>query len=242
MRIPLRAATGLVAAGCTLAVAAAAWGAARLVARQAMVAHGHRHLAAATSLGADLLRGSQDLPLDSLSEALALATGYRVSVFGADRRLIADSSLERPVDSDPAPAGERTEVDGALSRARARSTRSSAVDGRPYLFSAARLYRGGQQAVLRLGAPAEPINEAASRVALWAAVAVLAAGAGGLAVIDRGSQRTASVLHDIRRLLARIGESRTTGSRVKLPAMIELARLASAANRVRARWRTRWRG
>lgn len=214
-------------------ITAAAWIVARVVATDAMYAQGRRELTAATALATERLRASQDLPLDSVADALALSTGYRVSVFDADRRLLVDSNLESVPAGDAVNTGSRSEVAGALSRVRASSTRVSALDGRRYLFSASRLYRGGEQVVLRFGAPAEPILDAASRVARWIALTVLAAGGVGLLVLDRGAGGIVNVLHDIRRFLARLGDSRPAGARVKLPPVIELARVASAAHRVR---------
>ena len=233
MRLPLRFATVLAVGGCMVMIAAAAWFAARVVATDAMYAQGQRELTAATALATERLRASQELPLDSVADVLALSTGYRVSVFGADRRLLVDSNLESVPAGDAVNAGARSEVAGALSRVRGSSIRVSALDGRRYLFSASRLYRGGEQVVLRFGAPAEPILDAASRVARWIALTVLAGGGVGLLVLDRGTGRMVNVLHDIRRFLARLGDSQPAGARVKLPKVIELARVASAANRVR---------
>ncbi len=220
-------------AASVLALATAAWIAARLVATDVMYAQGQRHLDAATVLGTDRLRASQSLALDSVASVLALATGYRVSVFDSDQTLMADSNLESMPAADTANIVRRSEVAGALSRVRSSSNRTSALDGRRYLFSAARLYRGGRQVVLRLGVPVAPIQDAAGRIAFWAAVAVLVAGGGAMVALDRGTGRVVVILHDIRRLLARIGASKPAGARVKLPRLIELARVASAANRVR---------
>ncbi len=233
MRLPLRFAAALALAACVVAISAASWVVARAVAADAMYAQGGRELAAATALGTERLRASQDLPLDSVAEALALSTGYRVSVFGSDRRLLADSNLGLAPAEGPVAEGVRSEVAGALSRVAASSIRVSALDGRRYLFAASRLHRDGEQVVLRFGVPAEPILDAASRVALWIALTVLAGGGVGVLALDRGAGGVANVLHDIRRLLARLGDSRPAGARVKLPRIIELARVASAANRVR---------
>lgn len=232
MRVPLRLATALGTSACVVLTVALAWFVVRAAATRIMFSQGQEHLAAATVLGADQLRASRGLALDSVTSALALATGYRVSVFDADQRLVADSNLGS-VPADGGGGVARTEVAGALSRVRSSSNRTSTIDGRPYLFSAVRLYRGGEQAVLRLGAPVEPVREAASRLAMWAAFAVLAAGTAAVFALDRGAGRTVRVLHDIRILLARIGASEPPGARVRLPRVIELARVASAANRVR---------
>ena len=233
MRFPLRLATALALTGCVVVITATAWIVTRIVATDAMYAQWQRHLASASVLGTERLRASQDLALDSVAGALALSTGYRVSVFRSGGQLLADSDLESVPADDAANAARRTEVAGALSRMRGSSVRVSALDGRRYLFSASRLYRGGEQVVLRFGAPVEPILDAASRVARRVAFAVFAAGGVGLLVLDRGAGGVVGVLHDIRRLLARLGDSRPAGARVKLPRVIELARVASAANRVR---------
>ncbi len=232
MRLPLRLATALATSGCVLVTVAAAWLAVRAAATQIMYSQGQQHLAAAAELGAGRLRASGGVALDSITSALALSTGYRVSVFDANQRLVADSNLGT-VEADGGGVVARPEVAGALNRLRSSSNRTSAVDGRPYLFSAVRLYRGGEQAVLRLGAPAEPIRDAASRLAMWAAFTVFAAGALAVVALDRGAGGTVRVLRDIRVLLARIGANEPPGARVRLPRVIELARVASAANRVR---------
>ena len=233
MRLPLRFAAAIALGGCIVVISAAAWIVARVVVADAMYAQGQRELAAATALATERLQASQDLPLDSVADVLALTTGYRVSVFDSDRRLLVDSNLESVPAASAVNADTRSEVAGALSRVRASSIRVSAIDGHRYLFSASRLYRGGEQVVLRFGAPAEPILDAASRVARWIALTVLAGGGVGLLVLDRGAGGIVNVLHDIRRFLARLGDSQPAGARVKLPPVIELARVASAANRVR---------
>lgn len=233
MRIPLRLATALATSGCVVLTVATTWFAVRVAATRTMYTQGQQHLAVATVLAAEQLRASRETALDSVASALALATGYRVSVFAADQRLVADSNLETvPMDGN-AGVSRRTEVAGALNRMRSSSTRTSTIDGRSYLFSAVRLYRGGEQAVIRLGAPVEPIRDAASRLALWAAFTVLVVGALAVVALDRGAGGTVRVLHEIRILLARIGANEPPGSRVRLPRVIELARVASAANRVR---------
>ncbi len=233
MRIPLRLATALATSGCVVLTVAATWFAVRVAATRIMYTQGQQHLAAAAVLSAEQLRASRGLALDSVASTLALTTGYRVSVFDANQRLLADSNLGTvPVD-DNAGVSHRTEVTGALNRMRSSSTRTSAIDGQTYLFSAVRLYRGGQQAVVRLGAAVEPIRDAASQLGRWAAFTVLALGTLVVVALDRGAGRTVRVLHDIRVLLGRIGASEPPGARVRLPRVVELATVASAANRVR---------
>ena len=233
MRVPLRLATGLAGASVVLVLALTAWVVARAVAIQAMHAEIERHLAAATTLGAERLRTAQEVSLDSIVGALARSSGYRVSVFDAEQRLIADSDFG-PQPAEMTPDGtERTEVAGALRRVTAASRRVSAQDGRPYVFSASRLYRAGRPVVIRFATPFAPIGEAASRIAHGVALAILAAGTFGVYVLYRATGVVSGALDDIRQDLVRTGAGHTAGPRVKLSRFIELARVASASNRVR---------
>ena len=233
MRIPLRPAVAAFWAGAVILVAAAAWGVTRLLVAGVLYDEGQEHLAAATALGAEGLRASRELPLDSVAGTLAVTTGYRVSVFDADLTLIADSDLG-PGPQDAAPdRGRRTEVVGALRRVSGASRRTSALDGRDYLFSATRVYWQGAPVVIRFGAPSASIGEAASRVARQVGLAALAVGLVAFLFVDRAVGGVTRSLADVRRLLARLGAGQPTGSRIKLPRVTELARLGSAANRVR---------
>lgn len=226
-------ATGLAGAGFVLVLALAAWAVTRSVAARVMEAEAERHLAAATTLGAERLRASQQESLDSVAGALARSSGYRVSVFNADQRLIADSDFgAQQADAAPESTG-RVEVVGALRRVTASSRRVSGLDGRPYVYSAARLYRGGQPVVIRFAARVDPIMDAAARVARGVLLAVLLAGAAGIYALNRGTGAVAGALDEVRQLLARIAAGETASPRVKLSRFVELARVASAANRVR---------
>ena len=226
-------ATGLAGAGFVLVLALAAWAVARSVATRVMQAETQRHLIAATTLGAERLRAGQEESVDSVAVALARSSGYRVSVFDADQRLIADSDFGAPqTDAAPEPA-ERAEVVGALRRVTASSRRVSALDGRPYVFSAERLYRSGRTVVIRFAAPVAPIVDAAGRVARGVALAVLLAGAGGVYVFYRATGTVSGTLDRVRHQLTRIAAGQTAGPRVELSRFTELARVASAANRVR---------
>ena len=226
-------ATGLAGAGFVLVLALVAWAVASAVATRVMLAETERHLVAATTLGAERLRASQEESLDSITGALARSSGYRVSVFDAEQRLIADSDFgAQQAGAAPHPA-ERAEVVGALRRVAASSRRLSALDGRPYVFSAARLYRSGRPVVIRFAAPVAPIADAAGQVARGVLLAVLLAGAAGVFVLYRGTDAVSGKLDGVRHLLTRIAAGETAGPRVKLSRFIELARVGSAANRVR---------
>ncbi len=233
MRIPLRPAVAGCWGGAVLLVAAVAWGVTRVLVAGVLYGEGQEHLAAATGLGAEGLRASRELPLDSVAEILAISTGYRVSVFDADLTLIADSDLgPGPLDTVP-DRSRRTEVVGALRRVSASSRRTSALDERDYLFSATRVYWRGAPVVLRFGSPSASIGEAASRVGRRVALAALAAGLVAFLFVDRAVGGVNRSLADVRRLLARLGAGQPPGPRIKLPRVTELARLGSAANRAR---------
>ena len=234
MRIPLRSAAWALGAGAVVLVAASAWGVARWAAAEAMYGQGERRLGAAAALGAEQLRASRAEPLDSVAAALALATGYRVSVFDGEMALLADSDLDPAAADTVADRNGRIEVEGALLRVSASSRRTSLLDGRRYLFSAARLYREGEPVVIRVGDPVGPMQDAASRVARLVGAGVLAGGLIVLILTHRGIGVVTGALDDVRRLLTRMAAGRPPGPRVKLSGVTELARLASATNRIRA--------
>ena len=234
MRIPLRSAAAALGAGAVVMVAAVAWMAARWAAAEAMYDQGERHLGAATGLGAEQLRASRGLSLDSVAEVLALTTGYRVSVFDGEMALLADSDLG-PAALDTLPdRSRRSEVEGALLRVNASSRRTSLLDGQRYLFSAARLYREGASVVIRFGDPVGPMQDAAARVAHLVGAAVLAGGLLLLILTHRATGVVTGSLGEVRRLLTRLAAGQPPGPRIRLSGVTELARLASSANRVRA--------
>ena len=176
MRIPLRSVALGFGTGAVVLIAATAWMVTRVAVVEAMYEEGRKRLIVTTGLGAEQLGASRGFALDSVAGALALATGYRVSVFDADLGLLADSDLgSGPLDT-VSDRRRRTEVAGALLRVSAASRRPSLLDGRDYLFSAARVYWEGESVVIRFGDPADPIRDAAARVANVAGAGVLAAG------------------------------------------------------------------
>lgn len=259
MRFPLRPAAMAGAAGAIVLAGAAAWASARAVVSRALVDEAARHVEQATQLGAVRLRASQDLPLDSVVRSLARSTRYRVSVFDGDMRLLADSRLEPgaagglgvvvaesgrasggvAVGMNPPAAASRAvalpEVARALrdARAPAFSHRVGEDGGGSYLFSAARLYWHGGTAVIRFGAPAEPIAESANRAARKVALAVLGAGAAILAVLYAALGGLTRSVNAVGNLLARVGAEGAPAPRVPLSRVSELARAGSAANRLR---------
>lgn len=233
MRVALGGAAGLMGMAAVLILTATSWAVGRALSIDAMRAEAGRHLSAAAALGAERFRAAQALPLDSVAGTLARESGYRVSVFDADARLIADSDLGRLEELAVAGEVSRSEVEGALGRVTATSRRPGSLDGRPHLFSAVRIYRGGSPVVIRFSTPEAPIAAAGSRVARGVALGVLLAGAAGVYVLYRGVGAVTSSLHDIRALLVRIGAGETGGARVRLSRFTELAMVASAANRIR---------
>lgn len=215
-------------------MAAVAWTATHLAVAAAMYEDDLKRLDVATGLGARQLDASRGFALDSVAGSLGLSTGYRVSVFDADLVLLADSDLgSTPLDTVTDPGG-RGEVAGALLRGAASSRRPSFGDGREYLFSAARVYWEGKSVVIRFGDPADPIREAAARVAHLAGAGVLVSGLVVLIIVHRALGSVSRSVGLARRLLARLAAGQPPGPRLKLPGITELARLTSAANRVRA--------
>ena len=233
MRVTLGGAAGLAGMAAVLMLTATSWAVGRALSVEAMRREAGKHLSAAAAIGAERMREAQEQPLDSVAGALARESGYRVSVFDADERLIADSDLGHLQGRREAGEVPRSEVEGALGRVTATSRRTSSLDGRPHLFSAVRIYRGGSPVVIRLSTPEAPIAAAASRVARGVALGVLLAGAAGVCVLYRGVGSARSSLQDIRALLVRIGSGETGGARVRLSRFTELAMVASAANRIR---------
>ena len=250
MRFPLRPAAMIGAAGAVALAGAASWASARAVASRALVDEAARHVEQATQLGAARLRASQDQPLDSVVRSLARSTRYRVSVFDGEMRLLADSRLQPAASGAaaadpggaPARAASLPEVARALRnpRAPAFSHRRVGEDGGgSYMFSAARLYWHGETAVIRFGAPAEPIAQSANRAARNVALAVLGAGAAVLAVLYSALGGLARSMNAVGSLLTRVGAGGAPSPRVPLSRVSELARAGSAANRLRAEVKAR---
>lgn len=233
MRIPLRSAVATLGAGGVVVVAAVAWGVARWGVANAIYDEGERRLGAATGLGAELMRASHGLPLDSVAGDLALATGYRVSVFDGESALLADSDLGPAAVDTLTDRTGRTEVRGALLRVTATSRRTSLLDGRRYLFSAVRFYREGESMVMRFGDPADPMRDAAARIAHLVGAGVLAGGLVVLVLAHRAAGVVTGSVGEVRRLLTRLATGQPRGPRIRLSGVTELARLASSANRVR---------
>lgn len=233
MRVPLRPAVAGAGAGAVVLIATVAWGVTRVVGTGVMYRESQQHLEPAVRLGAEQLRASRDVPLDSVANALALATGYRVSVFDVQRSLMADSDLGPDHADTIVDRARRPEVASALLRVDGFAQRVSSLDGQTYLFSATRVYWRGGTIVIRFGAPVAPIREAAARTAVWVALAVAVAGLSMLVLLQRFVGAWAASVDNTRLLLQRLGAGQFSGPRVKLSKIAELARLASAANRVR---------
>ena len=233
MRVPLRPAVMGAGAGGVVLIAAVAWGVTRAVGTGVMYRENRQHLEPAVRLGAEQVRGSRDVSLDSIASALALATGYRVSVFDAQLSLMADSDLGPGQSDTIVEPARRAEVAAALLRVDGFAQRVSSLDGQAYLFSATRVYWRGGTIVIRFGAPVAPIRQAAALTAVWVALAVAAAGLAVLLFVHRFAGVGAASVDSTRLLLQRLGAGQFSGPRVKLSKITELARLASAANRVR---------
>ena len=236
MRVPLRPAALAGAAGVVVLAAAAAWAATRVTTERGLTEEVQEHLARAVRLGAERLRASQELPLDSVAVELAATTRYRTSVFDGDMKLVADPQLGSGAEAlETGDEASRPEVEEALrdARAVAFSRRDGEVDGRRYVFGAARAYWRGETVVVRFGALAEPVEARAARAARNAALAVLVAGGAALLVLHRLLGGVVRSLNAVGGLLSGVGAGRPAGPRAPLSPVAELARTASAANRAR---------
>lgn len=236
MRVPLRPAALAGAAGAVVLAAAAAWVATRVTTERGLTEEVEEHLARTVRLGAERLRASQDLPLDSVAVELAVTTRYRTSVFDGDMKLVADPQLGSGAKVlGTGDGASRPEVEEALrdARAVAFSRREGEVDGRRYVFGAARAYWRGETVVVRFGALAEPVEARAARAARNAALAVLVAGGAALLVLHRLLGGVVRSLNAVGGLLSGVGAGRPAGRRAPLSPVAELARTASAANRAR---------
>ena len=96
VRVPLRAAVLLAGGGVALSAAGAGWMMTRHALSVSLAGAVQEHLGEAVLLGTEHLQVSQETRLDSLTASLALSTGYRVSVFDKDARLIADPDAGPP--------------------------------------------------------------------------------------------------------------------------------------------------
>ena len=234
MRVPLGPIALLAGAAAVVAIAAASWATARQVAFGAVGDEARERLGASAALAVAQLRASQGLPLDSVASALAVATGYRVTIFDPERRALADSDMGPGVADTLSDRQLRSEVADALLHADGASIRRSAMDGRSYIFSAARGHWRGELAVIRLGDPVAPIAAAARRTAHTVAAVVLAVGGAAVLLLHRLLGSGTRFLGEVAGLLQRLAAGRPPGPRLRLPGVTDFARLASAANRVRS--------
>ena len=113
MRVSLRPAALAGAAGAVVLAASAGWIATRVTAERALTRELQGHLGRVVRLGAERLRASQELPLDSVVSALATTTQYRTSVFDGETRLVADPQLTSGDAAPEAAEGEATEGETA---------------------------------------------------------------------------------------------------------------------------------
>lgn len=234
MRFSLRSVSAAWAAGAVATTTLTAWIAAHAAFASAFATDAERRMARAARLGAELLQASQHLPADSVASTLASATAHRVSVFDAALALIADSDVRQGSADTLSDPRRRPEVEGALDRTAATARRRSATDGHRYVFGAARVYWQGEPAAIRFGTRMDAVESAAAKPAALAALAVLATSLATALILDRFAKRLAWSLGDVQRWLVRGGAEERGGKRLKLPRITDAARVAAAANRLKA--------
>lgn len=233
MRVPLGPVALAGGAVAVVAMAAASWATARQLTFGAVGDEARERLGVSAALAVAQLRASQGLPLDSVASALAVASGYRVTIFDPEMRALADSDMGSGVADALSDRQLRSEVADALLHAAGTSLRRSAMNGRSYIFSAARGHWRGELAVIRLGDPIAPIAAAATRTAHTVAAVVLAVGGAAVLLLHRLLGSGTRFLGEVAGLLQRLAAGRPPGPRLRSPGVTDLARLASAANRVR---------
>ena len=229
MRVPF----GTLATLGALAVAAGAASTAGVVgyraARNVGTETAAEHMARAVQIAADDVPGVAE-PAGFAAE-LARRTGYRVSLFGPAGSYLADSAFPRSelLESE---GPRRDEVEAALLRTTGFSIRSSHLDGRRYAYSARRVHWAGQNAVLRVAVPMDPLHSRARRAGLAAALAAFVVGLAATVVVSRGA---GALSEDMKRLVAflrQLGSGPRKPERLPLSPVVEMAQVASVANRL----------
>ncbi|NNF28665.1 MAG: GHKL domain-containing protein [Gemmatimonadetes bacterium] len=229
MRIPVGAAATLV----VIAVGGGAAATAGIVGYR--TAYGVGTATAAEHMARAVQVASEDVPRapdpESFVESLALLTGYRASLFGPSGEYLADSAFPR---SELGGGGEqgRTEVAAALLRTTGFAIRPSLQDGRRYAYSARRVHWSGQNAVLRVAVPLDPLRSRALRAGAAAALAALMLSLVAALVVSR---QTAFLSQDLKRataFLRQLGTGPRKPERLPLSQIVEVAQVASVANRL----------
>jgi two-component system phosphate regulon sensor histidine kinase PhoR len=189
-----------------------------------------------------LLAGSlaESLPLMSPQDVARRITSqidHRVTLIGADGRVLGDSDVRADRLADQPNQGGRPEVTAAL--AGEVYVQAAESDGSPLIFGARRIVLEGQPVVLRLAAPLTTIDEAVSRtrrVVVLAGLVALALAVGVAYLLSISLARPLVVLADRARGLASGDFSRRAPRNVQVA---ELDELGAAFNRLTDELRAR---
>jgi len=177
-----------------------------------------------------LAGGASKGDLDGRVDAAAREVDARVTIIGADGRVLADSSLSGAALSAVENHGGRAEVVGALAGRVSRAERVSATVGVRLLYAAVPIYRAGEVAgVARLSRGSERIE--AQGKALWrsgALAGLIALAASGLVslLLSAGLGRSLAEIMQTARQLA----SGDLAARIRVSREDELGELARIVN------------
>ena len=229
MRFPVGVLTTLVAVGATLLLAMGGGVVTHRMALEVAQVTAEEQMARALVIAAAGVPGASDA--DSLMRAMARSSGYRVSLLDAESRFIADSDFPG-AEVSTVPASDMSEVRTALLRVSGASRRASPLDGRPSLFSARRVFWGGQTAVLRFGMPVDALADRARAATTWTVLAILGLGTVVVVLVGVAGRRTGAYLGRLAAFLRRLSDGDARPPGLPLTPLVELAQVTSVVNRL----------
>ena len=229
MKVPVGAAARLAVLAVTGGAALIAGMVAYRTAYGVGTATAAEHMARALQIASGDVPGAPDP--ERFVEALARLTGYRVSLFGPGGEYLGDSAFPSSEVQGSDGAG-RTEVAAALLRTTGFAIRGSQLDGRRYAYSARRVHWSGQNAVLRVAVPVDPLRSRALRAGVAAGLAALLVGLAGMWAVGRGAGAVSEDLNRVAAFLRQLGSGPRKPDRVPLSTVVEVAQVASVANRL----------
>ena len=229
MRFPVGVLTTLVAVGATLLLAMGGGVVTHRMALEVAQTTAEEQMARALVIAAAGVPGASDA--DSLMRAMARSSGYRVSLLDAESRFIADSDFPG-AEVSTVPASDMSEVRTALLRVSGASRRASPLDGRPSLFSARRVFWGGQTAVLRFGMPVDALADRARAATTWTVLAILGLGTVVVVLVGVAGRRTGAYLGRLAAFLRRLSDGDARPPGLPLTPLVELAQVTSVVNRL----------
>jgi two-component system, OmpR family, phosphate regulon sensor histidine kinase PhoR len=147
--------------------------------------------------------------VDALADRLGKEISERVTIIGADGRVIGDSAVARESIPSVENHGQRTEVIGALAKGEGFARRKSATVGGEMFYHAARLEQpGGAVAVVRIAMSAKEVEELTTRVRWMLFIAAMVGLAVALFMSGLASELMSRALRDLVRRTRALVEDR----------------------------------